>query len=163
MFIAGGTGIAVALSYLSSLLAEDGDSQVVDIHIIWAVREEAFWREVLQRDIKRRVLRDERLRVMLHVTRTVEDGVKDMDDVTESAHEVWRPGPEDMGNVEVKAGRPDVTVAVMNAAQETGRSGRLAVVACGPAQMADEARSACVRVLAEGYSGVEYFQESFKW
>lgn len=95
LFIAGGMGIAVALSYLSSLLAEDWHSNVGNIHIVWAVREEAFWREVLERDIKRSLLRDERFRITLHVTRNVEDGVKDVDDTTDRGYEVRGPRSED--------------------------------------------------------------------
>ncbi|KAF2279748.1 uncharacterized protein EI97DRAFT_413032 [Westerdykella ornata] len=164
LFIAGGTGIAVALSYLPSLLREDGESEVVDVHLVWAVREQALWKQVLQTDIPSMVLRDDRFRVTVHVTKDVDDGGKDADDAIDSSHIADRRYDQEViGHVEAKGGRPNVSAAVEDAAQEVGRAGRLAVVACGPAQMADEARRACVGVLGAGYTGVEYFEESFKW
>ena len=59
-------------------------------------------------------------------------------------------------------GRPDVRESVRKMAGDAGK-GRIAVVACGPARMADQARAACVEVLGGGFDGVEYFEESFKW
>lgn len=58
--------------------------------------------------------------------------------------------------------RPDVGVAIEEAAIEAGRLG-LAVVVCGPAHIADQAGRACVRVAGSGQVGVEYFRESFRW
>lgn len=40
---------------------------------------------------------------------------------------------------------------------------RTAVLVCGPAEMADEARMAVHAVLKQGYRDVEYFEESFGW
>ena len=64
--------------------------------------------------------------------------------------------------VEIVVGRPNVSLSVEEAAEDAGRCS-LAVVACGPARMADEARRASVSMLARGHRGVEYFEESFKW
>jgi 8-oxo-dGTP pyrophosphatase MutT (NUDIX family) len=74
-----------------------------------------------------------------------------------------RGGVSGMERITLKAGRPDVDAAVREAAEEAGTSGSLAVMACGPAQMADDARRACVRALGRGYRGIAYFEESFKW
>lgn len=150
VFIAGGTGIAVAIAYLSALSTLP-TSSATHIHIVWAVREHALVTEILTRDIGAEILKDERIKITVHVTQDEEDM---KDDIVLD---------EDMGteNVVLKSGRPDVETAVEEAAREAeGR--KLAVVACGPAGMADEARRACVRVL-ERWRGVEYFEESFKW
>ena len=144
MFIVGGTGIAVPLSHISNLLADT--SNVVSLRIVWAVREHAFLASVL-RDF-RGLLEDERVELEAHVTQDVDN----KDDV-----------PADgMKGVKLMPGRPDVHQVVGQAARET-RSDRLAVVACGPACMADETRKACVNALGQGFRGVEYFEESFKW
>jgi predicted ferric reductase len=144
IFIVGGTGIAVPLSHISNLLAET--SRVVSLRIVWAVREHAFLASVLREF--RGLLEDERVEVEAHVTQEV--GRKDDVEV------------EGMKGVRLVAGRPDVRRVVGRAAREAGVE-RVAVVACGPARMADESRRACVDALGEGFKGVEYFEESFKW
>jgi NAD(P)H-flavin reductase len=159
LFIAGGTGIAVTLSHLPSLLAST--PQMISIHVVWAVREHAFLGDVLRRDIPAEVLLDERVRFTVHVTQDAE--LKD--DVAlggEGGEGSGLLGDRLQANVEVKAGRPDVNAAVAHEAKVASGK-RLAVVACGPAQMADDARRGCVRALGKGFRGVEYFEESFKW
>jgi predicted ferric reductase len=144
LFIVGGTGIAVPLSHLARLLSPSSSTQRVKI--VWAVREHAFLASIL-RDFAG-LLGDERVEMEVHVTQEKEV----MDEVL----------GEDPKSVRIVTRRPDVAAAVREAVEEAGR-GRLAVVACGPAGMADQARGASVEMLAEGYRGVEYFEESFKW
>ena len=96
----------------------------------------------------RELLKDERVEVDVHVTRDEEAKDDAVVGVLES--------------VRVGTGRPDVRAHVEEAAGRVG-SGRLAVMACGPAQMADEARRAVVWALGVGFRRVEYFEESFKW
>jgi predicted ferric reductase len=148
LFVVGGTGIAVPLSYLARLL-EDGN-RVQNVHIVWAVREHGFLNDVLRHDMRSEWLRDERLRLTVHVTQDEE--LKD--DINSG-----RVHPSSMT---LKAGRPDVDLAVDESAEDS-EGGSLAVVACGPAQMADDARRASVRALGRGHRQVEYFEESFKW
>jgi predicted ferric reductase len=144
LFVVGGTGVAVPLSHISHLLSST--SQVQNVKIVWAVREYAFLASVL-RDFKG-LLSDEKVEMEVHVTRDEEA----KDDVL----------GEDLKSVRVMTHRPDVYVAVEDSARYAGQR-RLAIVACGPALMADQARKASVNMLAKGYSGVEYFEESFKW
>jgi predicted ferric reductase len=144
LFIVGGTGVAVPLSHLAHLLSTS--SHVQSVKIVWAVREHAFLASVL-RDF-RGLLSDERVEMEVHVTRDEEA----KDDVL----------GEDLKSVRVMTHRPDVYAAVEDAARDAGQR-RLAIVACGPALMADEARKASVGMLARGYGEVEYFEESFKW
>ncbi|OAF99372.1 ferric-chelate reductase [Paraphaeosphaeria sporulosa] len=144
LFMVGGTGIAVPLSHISNLLSEA--SSVVSLRIVWAVREHAFLASVL-RDF-RALLEDERVMLEVHVTQDV----KNTDVV-----------PADgMKGVKLMPGRPAVHNVVEDMAMESGYN-RFAVVACGPAKMADETRKACVAMLGKGFRGVEYFEESFKW
>jgi NAD(P)H-flavin reductase len=144
LFIVGGSGIAVPLSHLSSLLSPD--SAIQSLKIVWAVRQHGFLASILQ-DFKG-LLADERVDMEVHVTRREEA----YDDVL----------GEEVRSVRLLTGRPDVRRSVEGMVREAGKQA-LAVVACGPARMADEARKASVEMLGEGYAGVEYFEESFKW
>lgn len=70
---------------------------------------------------------------------------------------------EDLRNVRIVTRRPDISAVVRDIVQSIGYGARVAVVACGPARMADEARQACVGMVGRGFAGLEYFEESFKW
>lgn len=144
LFVVGGTGIAVPLSHLAGLLSSG--SSVTSLRIVWAVREHAFLGSVLKEF--REFLGDERVVLEVHITQ--DDEGKDV-----------TLGP-DIKRVNIETGRPDVHAVIGDAAEEAG-SEPLAVVACGPAQMADQARRASVNMLGRGFRGVEYFEESFKW
>ncbi|KAJ4363678.1 hypothetical protein N0V83_009974 [Neocucurbitaria cava] len=144
LFIVGGTGVAVPLSHLHRLL--QADSAVHSVKIIWAVREHAFLESIL-RDFKG-VLGDERIEMEVHVTRD------------EEAQD--EPMGRNLKSVRIMTHRPDVRAAVEDTAKDAGQA-RVAVVACGPALMADQARKATVEMLEKGYRGLEYFEESFKW
>ncbi|KAH6625641.1 ferric-chelate reductase-like protein [Boeremia exigua] len=144
LFIVGGTGIAVPLSHLAHLLSPE--SRVQSVKIVWAVREHAFLASMLKE--YRTLLGDERCDLEVHVTQDV--GHKD--DI---------PNQTPRG-VSIVVGRPNVRLSIEAAAEDAGQAS-LAIVACGPARMADEARKASVQMLANGFRGVEYFEESFKW
>jgi NAD(P)H-flavin reductase len=147
LFLVGGTGIAAPLSYLTHLLSSPS-SRVRRLRIVWAVREHAFFVDVLARF--KELLRDERVEVDVHVTRD-EEGKDD-------------PVAEGLEGVGLLAGRPDVDAEVEEICRGSGgRDVRTAVVACGPSMMADQTRRACVRAIGDGYRSVEYFEESFKW
>ncbi|EOA83661.1 uncharacterized protein SETTUDRAFT_94116 [Exserohilum turcica Et28A] len=145
LFVVGGTGITVPLSYLAHLLS-DPSSPVLRVKIAWAVREHGFLASVL-RDFQS-LLSDERVELEVHITR--DDELKD---------EVLA---DDLQNFIVMPHRPDVYQLVKEAAEKAQHE-QLAVVGCGPATMADDARQASVHMLAVGFTGIEYFEESFKW
>lgn len=136
--------MAVPLSHISRLLSST--SSTSSLKIVWAVREHAFLASVL-RDFAG-LLGDEKVDMEVHITQDKEV----LDEVL----------GEDLKSVRIVARRPDVSGVVERATEDAGRE-RLAVVACGPARMADEARRASVEMLGRGYRGVEYFEESFKW
>lgn len=117
-----------------------------NVKIVWAVREHAFLASVL-RDFAG-LLGDERVEMEVHITQAKELS----DDVM----------GEDLKSVRIFRRRPDVFGAVYEAAKNAGQGG-LAVVACGPAGMADRARAASVEMLKRRYRHVQYFEESFKW
>lgn len=144
LFIVGGTGITVPLSHLTRLLSSTSHTQ--SVKIVWAVREHAFLASVL-RDFAG-LLGNERVYLEVHITRDREVEAEVLG--------------EDLKSVRIVTKRPDVYNVVREAARETGQE-KLAVVACGPASMADQARSACVDQLEMGHLGVEYFEERFHW
>lgn len=67
----------------------------------------------------------------------------------------------------INTGRPDITNMILEAARVNiaggSKSGRLAILVCGPAGMADEARVAVERAMKEGCRGIEYIEETFGW
>lgn len=144
LFVVGGTGIAVPLSHLAYLLASE--SIVQSVKIVWAVREHAFLTSMLNEF--KSLFADERCSLEVHVTQDVEQK-DDIPDLTPSG-------------VTIVVGRPNVNLSVEEAAEDAGHQ-PLAVMACGPARMADEARRASVQMLGKGFRGIDYFEESFKW
>ncbi|KAL7809447.1 ferric reductase like transmembrane component domain-containing protein [Trichoderma gracile] len=143
LFIAGGSGVVVALSYLNTLCHEAKASSIVELH--WAVREPKFAGDVLAKEAKDAIATG-RLSVHLYVSsQTDASGICELP-----------------SQVEQHIGRPNIRAIVMSAASGA-RNGDLAVVACGPARMADDARLAVVGALREGNHHIDYYEESFTW
>ncbi|RFN50191.1 hypothetical protein FIE12Z_5548 [Fusarium flagelliforme] len=142
LFVVGGSGIVVPLSYLN-LLTTHPAPRTVKIH--WAVREPAFALDVLKTDIAD-ALGSTNLNVEIHLT-------------THTPQDELQEWPT---QVVLRKGRIDAA-AVVNSASERVEGESLAVVACGPAQMADDARKTVHGLLKTGVRGVEYFEESFQW
>lgn len=144
LFIVGGSGIAAPLAYLSQLNASP---DVRSVRIVWSLREASFADEVLRYDMAGAFWKG---KVAVDMFLTGLWG-QESGEVME-----W---PKEVTAV---AGRPDVTAEIQSSAQGAVGGG-LAVVACGPARMADDSRAAVVGVLGEGFHRVEYFQEAFNW
>lgn len=143
VFIAGGSGVVVALSYLNSLC--DGMKAPTGIELHWAVREPAFVRDVLSKEAKR----------------AIETGILSLH-LYMSSH-LNDSSTNDLPNkVEQHVGRPNIPSIVLSAARGAQGS-NLAVVACGPAKMADDSRLAVVDALKNGNHNIEYYEESFTW
>jgi ferric-chelate reductase len=70
-------------------------------------------------------------------------------------------------DVKINQGRPDITAAILRAAKENmdggSAAGRLAILVCGPASMADEARAAVQHAMKSGCRSIEYIEETFGW
>ncbi|KAH6665316.1 ferric-chelate reductase [Plectosphaerella plurivora] len=145
LFVVGGSGIAVPLAYLSALVSS---GRTRTVRIVWAVREVAFAEDVLTRDVG--VLADS-TKVSLRVFVTHRDL---------PGGDVLRRSFPDAASVAHH--RPDVSGEVAEAVRSAGKQS-LAVVACGPARMADDARRAVVEAQADATPRIEYFEESFTW
>jgi len=158
----------------------DGEVKTKSVRIVWAVRERVFLEEVVDRDWPAASKSasacggdgegdgsgEERGKVEVnlkaYITQHnpgVEEG-EDKDDDDDDNEIVCRGKTK--GAVEIRSGRPDILQEVSNAVSDSA-SGDLAVVACGPGPMADDARRAVADMLATGVNGIEYFEESFNW
>ncbi|KAL7954017.1 ferric reductase like transmembrane component domain-containing protein [Trichoderma compactum] len=143
VFIAGGSGVVVALSYLNSLC--DGMKAPTKIELHWAVREPAFVRDVLSKEAKRAL---ETGILSLHLYMSLH-----MNDFSAS---------DSPSTVEQHVGRPNIH-SVVRLAARGAQGSSLAVVACGPAKMADDSRLAVVDALKNENHNIDYYEESFTW
>ncbi|OHE99961.1 ferric reductase like transmembrane component [Colletotrichum orchidophilum] len=146
LFIVGGSGIVVPLAHLAELTK--ASSRTRSIKIVWAVRELSFAVDVLRQDFED-PFEGGKLSVDIYITQH------------SLASNAARPEewPE---QVRLLHGRPDVREEVQDAATGADKAS-LAVVACGPSIMADDARQSVVEMLGRGWSKIDYFQESFNW
>ncbi|OBS22593.1 hypothetical protein FPOA_08929 [Fusarium poae] len=141
LFIVGGSGIAVPLSYLDKLTSS---AKMVEIH--WAVRQSALAEDVLDHELSD-VLDYIQVRVSIYVTGT---SSARYDGATACHIAEWRDGRL---NVE----------EIIDNALDSGDGGSLAVVTSGPAKMADESRSIVAARTVQSMPRIEYFEESFQW
>ena len=159
LLLAGGSGISSVLGYLRSSCADiaAGKTRTRHVHLVWAVRQPAFARAVLGADIRRAVaFAGDGLEVDVYVTGDVLS--KAMEGKEES---LWEEAQ--VANAVVHTGgRPDMD-PIIRAATAGARGRELAVLACGPAQLLDDARRSAVGVVADGHAGLGYFEESFGW
>lgn len=143
VFIVGGTGIIAPLSYLSKLLDKSGICCSVEVH--WSVREAAFAETVVDEhfDIP---LRADELLLTVYSSRAA----------VPLAQTTLPP------QARKEVGRPNST-AIIESAAATAGGGSVAVVACGPEGMLDDARLGVVHVLRRARGQIDYFQDSFSW
>ena len=145
-FIVGGTGIVTPLSYLPSLFSQPSTPATVDVH--WAVREPAFVAYVVKEHLAAQLSTDG---FSLHLytsshSQQVEQGTV----------------PSVYSGFAIQRSRPNIEQIVARAAaNNTGKC--LAVVACGPEGMLDDARLSVVAALNSCHCHIDYFQESFSW
>lgn len=164
VLLAGGTGIAGALPYLKDHISRSAQGTTVthSITLVWAAKQAAMLHNLASRELAT-VLKREDIRASFHATsdrkfgrmnRNINDPVKKADDDLEVV-------------LDVIYSRPDVTGKVLENLREVrkpgSQGGRIAVLVCGPAGMADEARVAVHTALKSGMRGVEYIEESFGW
>lgn len=143
-FIVGGTGIVTPLSYLPSLISQIPIPCNVDLH--WAVREPALAASIIREYLAAHLSTDE-FSLRLYMSNNLRD--------TEGGG---------MQNLcfDIQTGRPNIQ-EIVAAAAANANGKRLAVVACGPEGMLDDARLSVVNALNMGQCHIDYFQDSFSW
>ncbi len=158
LFIVGGSGVAAALSYIQEWL-RPRPGQIIrtkHMHLAWAVREYSFARDILDNELAVMASAAARGRVTVkldfYITGATPAAIKG------DALDLDR-----FDNVEMRISyqRPVADILIRQEAAEA--VGSLAVLVCGPAQMADDARRAAVQVVGGGFDRLEYFEEQFGW
>lgn len=156
LMIVGGTGIASAVPYLQDHLRRSVDdceeplaekTRTRDIELVWTARQAAFLRIVARRELKPVLCRPD-FQASFYTTGS-----------SDSA-------PEDLQGLgcDIQTGRPHLQSLIMSRASDAASAGiRLAILVCGPASMADEARAATHFAMRQGYGSIQYVEESFAW
>ncbi|RBR10388.1 hypothetical protein FVER53590_12507 [Fusarium verticillioides] len=146
LFIVGGSGIAVPLSYLHKLTTLSSKPSRIEVH--WAVRQSAFAVDVLNTDLSD-ILGNDRVEINIYLTAGDVDGRIACDETIYRLAE-WR---SKRLNVE----------EIIDGALEDDYEGSIAVVTSGPAKMADESRCVVAARTVPSLPPIEYFEESFQW
>lgn len=154
LFLVGGSGIAAALPYIQEFLRPGHAIRAKHIHLVWAVRQYSFARDVLDNELApgASASAHDRVKLDFFVTGPSPKAVKadalDLDRFEDADTRISY-----QRFVADTVLREEVSQAV----------GSLAVLACGPAQLADDARRAAVQVVKNGFDRLEYFEEQFGW
>jgi predicted ferric reductase len=146
LFIVGGSGIAVPLSYLGKLTTFSKRPTRIEIH--WAVRQPALAVDVLNHELSD-ILGNDRVEINIYLTGGDIDYRRACDET------IYRL-------VKWRSKRLNVYQIVDNALED-GDKGSIAVVTSGPAKMADESRGVVAARTVPPLPRIEYFEESFQW
>jgi len=159
VLIAGGTGLSGALPYLLDHIrrATIGETRTRHVTLVWCAKQAAMIRDVAARELQM-ILGREDVHVYFHATSQYETPITvDTDNL-----EKWMLA---YPQLIISYRRPNIkhtVFSVVNDVHTAGSAGdRVAILTCGPAAMADEARCAVHQALKEGNKGVEYFEETF--
>lgn len=143
VFIAGGTGVVGPLSYLPILLNAQSSVKTIELH--WAVRELELYDLVVKEYVD-----------MTQV------GSQMTIDIYTSSHGDQSARAALPANMQRHYKRPSARDIVSGAAT-LAQGGDMAVLACGPEGMLDDARYAVVKALATANCHIDYYQENFAW
>lgn len=156
LMIVGGTGIAAAVPHLQDHLRRSANgwadtseekSRVRKIELAWTTRQSAFLHDLADRELKPLLGRED-FRASLYAT---------------GSSDRFRQDWGALGYT-VQVGRPHLRSLILSRASEASATGmKLAILVCGPAGMADEARAATHLAMGQGYQDIRYVEESFAW
>lgn len=152
VFIVGGSGVVLPISYLQGLAAQSREANnITSMQLHWAVREPALAAEVIARD-------------MLDALALADDGTLSINIYFSAETPPSSDGVHLPPQIARHYQRPSAWQIVTQAAEDcaAGRES-LAVVACGPARLADDARRAVVEAMDRTLCEIEYFEEKFRW
>ncbi|PYH48527.1 ferric reductase family protein [Aspergillus saccharolyticus JOP 1030-1] len=192
LLIVGGTGIAAAVPYILdhvSRLAAPAKTRTTRIHLVWSSRQRQMFDEICCTDLAT-ALECPDIQTTLYCTdkrsmgatttvvadeefassaappiQAVDTESKEVGPVMQdSSSQESQPIKVEHLGLELFYGRPDIPATVQATAEEARASvSRLAVLMCGPAEMADACRMAVYWVMKGGFRDVEYFEEAFGW
>ncbi|PYH78571.1 hypothetical protein BO82DRAFT_342131 [Aspergillus uvarum CBS 121591] len=146
VMIMGGTGIGVATAYLQVMLSSPQGLEHPQIDLHWTVREPALVDQLYRAELGS-YFQCPGVRMRFYCSRGLGDAVEG-------------EGVLSGGYVDVEEGRAPIAQIVAQAGAEEGS---VAVVVCGPAEMADLTRAAVLAARRGGAIGIEYFEEAYGW
>lgn len=154
IFVSGGSGVSAVLPYMQEYFHPEssqssGRRRTKRVRVVWTAREQAFVRDVIDRELAA-ASSDPNVKLDLYVTgpssKPVKDDTLDLDRFP--------------GHVDLHYSRPDAQTIIRQEVQES--VGSVAIMVCGPAQLADDSRRAAVEMTGAGYE-IGYFEEQFGW
>ncbi|KAJ0421145.1 ferric reductase transmembrane component 4 precursor [Aspergillus carlsbadensis] len=175
LMVVGGTGIVAAVPYIIDHLSRvaGGRTRTLRIKLVWSARSKEMYTRVFCDELAT-LLHHEAISTTFHCTK----GTAELPDTksgtsNSSSDAVATPGSvmekkgADVSGTEpvsFVSGRPDVRGLVTVEAEEAKAScGRLAVLTCGPAQMADDCRQTVYEIMKGGFKDIEYYEKAFGW
>lgn len=172
VFIVGGSGITVAMSYLQEHVERARErridrsdrtgegSRTRQITLVWIARQPSMMREMIASSEFGPFCRREDVRIRLFSTSQEGEELSDGKGRPDR-QEKQGDRDEDFSPLRIAYGRPNIAHEISSAVNDLLPQSRVAIVVCGPATMADEARGAVRKTLKEGKCVVEHFEEKF--
>jgi len=136
-------------------------SRTVNVGLIWTARQKAFIQEICKGELTDFLGREDFEAEFFTTGSSSAEGTSLLSEETLRMGEV---NDADLPAIEIRHERPDIRSIILDTAKEESLAGaKLAVLVCGPAGMADEARDAVHRAMKSGCKNVSYFEEAFGW
>jgi predicted ferric reductase len=154
--VMGGTGIACAVPYIQGFLrrSKNGISYTSKIKLVWTVRQPEFVDELCANELAAAMCNSNIELEFYCSKKTIPVGAPVSPDVSN----------EFIGRPVIQSGRAPIASLIAEIGAEAKLSNsRAAVLVCGPAAMADEARAAVHQSLKKGCRTLDYFEESYGW
>jgi hypothetical protein len=189
--LAGGSGIASALPYLQhfrEVCGNDSKHRMLpsSVRLVWIVRSRAYAKQIVERDLQRKLPEGTSLEVDVFVTSSedetqtpllarlhsddqVSDGESDEDSVHKGRLRQTEVNAHSGVAVRYRSGRPCMDHILEDSLELTSvAGGRLAIQTCGPAAMMEDLRAALVRRYGMGKydvwgSEVDLWEDGFVW
>ncbi|PCG88652.1 Hypothetical protein PENO1_109040 [Penicillium occitanis (nom. inval.)] len=162
VMVIGGTGISTAIPYIHDRISRASlsssshyrkNSPISKIMLVWTARNRALIQEICDGQLADALLRGY-FEASFYCTEsnTIENSTGNIDE--EHKQE----------KMTIHWGRPDVEDIIFSAGKEAQETNtRLAIMACGPAEMADAARRGVHSALKNGCREIWYFEEAYGW
>jgi len=136
-------------------------SRTANVRLVWTARQKAFIQEICDEELTDFLGRED---FKAEFFTTESPSAEGASLLSEQRLRTGQVSNVDSPTIEIKHERPDIRSIILDMAKEESSAGAsLAVLVCGPAGMADEARDAVHRAMKRGCKNVDYFEEAFGW
>ena len=162
VMVIGGTGISTAIPYIHDRISRAAlsssshyrqNSPTPKIMLVWTARNRALIQQICDGQLADALVRGYfEGRFYCTESDTIENGTGNIDEEHKQEKMV------------IHWGRPDVEDIIFSAGKEAQDTNtRLAIMACGPAEMTDAARRGVHGALKNGCREIRYFEEAYGW